>query len=393
MTSCRSRQDLLTRRDVEFICCRAMKQSILLLLWAIVIFDAGENGLRADEPTSGKVIVLDNDRTLEGDIELDGEQYRIRGAGWTTSIPIERVRKVCADKKEALTFLREKANREDPDERLKLARWCHLHGMRAEALEEVAAALEIRPGHAESKQLQHYFEQWARHEAESKNTPKPAVAAQVVTKPAPPPVSISADSMGVFVGRIQPILMNACARCHSSSENASGFHLERSYGIGFANRRAVQENLAAVLAQLHTSQPERSPLLVKSISAHGQTTDAPIKGRDVPAYRSLEDWVRLTLASNPHLQDVVKPPPTLIPEPPPRREARTQPELPAAQPAPVRKDVPVTTAPVLPEQARAVPVTTSPATTEAGPDAAPESEFDPSIFNRRMHPPRPKDRE
>ncbi len=375
---------VLTRCCGEFICVRAMKLSILLLLWAVAL-DAGANGLRADEPTRGKVLVLDNDRTLEGEIERDGDQYRIRRAVGVTCIPAERVSKVCADLKEALAFLRARANREDPDERLKLARWCHLHELRQEALEEVAEALAIRPDHAESKRLQHYLEQWARHEGASKNVAKPSTTAQK-TKPKATPVSISADSMGLFVGRIQPILMNACSRCHSSAENASAFHLERSNGIGLSNRRAVQENLAAVLAQLHTGQPERSPLLVKSVSAHGQTSDAPLKGRQVPAYRTLEDWVRLTLTNNPHLQDVLKPAPALMAAPPVRTELRTQPEPSPAPGAPVRKEVPVMTTPVQTDPARVVPVTTAPKVdpeTEAG--AVPESEFDPLLFNRQMH--------
>jgi hypothetical protein len=367
----------LTHHDSELIRCLAMKSSILLFLCAFVA---------AAEPTSGKVIVLDNDLTLEGDISLDGEQYIIRGAVGTTTIPVDRVRKVCADKKEALGYLREKTNPEDPDDRLKLARWCHVHGLREEALEEVKAALAIRPQHAESKQLLRYFEQWARHDAENKKSPKRAET-EAAKKPAAPAVSITADSMSVFVGRVQPILMNACARCHSSSDNTSGFRLERSHGIGVANRRAVQENLAAVLAQLHTTQAEHSPLLIKALSAHGLTTDAPLRSREIPAYRTLEDWVRLTLANNPQLQDVIKPPPVLTPAPSAATPAVSR-EVPKAAPA-------SETAP-----ARTVPVTASPTkpVAEAAEDQ-PESEFDPLIFNRQMHPAGPpaapphKDRE
>jgi hypothetical protein len=161
--------------------------------------------------------------------------------------------------------------------------------------------------------------------------------------------------------------MNACARCHSSADNTSAFRLERSHGIGLANRRAVQENLAAVLAQLHLSQAERSPFLIKSVSAHGATTEAPLRSREVPAYRTLEDWVRLTLANNPQLQDVIKPPPVMA----------------AAAPRETPKK-----AAIEEEPARTVPGSASPTKTAAEEAAAeqPESEYDPKIFNRKFHP-------
>src|SRR4051794_24534986 len=153
-----------------------MTPSILLLLCALGQADAPTDVSAG--PAIGKVVVLDNDRTLEGEIERDGDQYRVRRSVGVTFIPAERVRKVCNDMKEALAFLRQKANKEDPDERLKLARWCHLQGLREAALEEVTAALAIRPDHAESKRLRHYLEQWAKHDSENKAGPKAPALAQ-----------------------------------------------------------------------------------------------------------------------------------------------------------------------------------------------------------------------
>src|SRR4051812_40953973 len=78
------------------------------------------------EPKSGKVLVLDNDRTIEGDIDRLDDQYRVRRTVGITWVPADRVLKLCKDKPEALAFLRQHANLQDPDERLRLARWCHL---------------------------------------------------------------------------------------------------------------------------------------------------------------------------------------------------------------------------------------------------------------------------
>src|SRR2546423_461335 len=103
--------------------------------------------VRAEEPsaaqTTGKVLVLDTERTLEGDIERQGEQYRVRRTGTGTLgggevwVQRENVLRLCETREDAYQFLRARANLRDPDERLRLANWCHQHGLRRQAIEEV----------------------------------------------------------------------------------------------------------------------------------------------------------------------------------------------------------------------------------------------------------------
>src|SRR5207244_1246284 len=100
--------------------------------------------------------------------------------------------------------------------------------------------------------------------------------------------------------RVQPILMNACARCHLAE---GAFQLQRTASDGVVNRKAMQQNLAAVVTQLNLRQPEFSPLLVKAISAHGPTGEAPLRGRQAEAFHTLENWVRFTVANNPRLTE------------------------------------------------------------------------------------------
>src|SRR5215510_2445544 len=126
-----------------------MKTTFRLVLCALLA--AAGRAPRAagqEPPASGKVLVLDNDRTLEGEVERVGEQYRVRRSLGVTWVPAERVQRLCASKEDALAFLRRRANLADPDERLRLARWCHLQGLRDQALVEVKAAVELRPDHA-----------------------------------------------------------------------------------------------------------------------------------------------------------------------------------------------------------------------------------------------------
>src|SRR5262245_38883803 len=176
-----------------------MRTTFRLLLCGLVV-GGTVRAAGPDKPESGKVLILDNDRTLEGDIEKVGDQYRVRRALGITWVPADRVAGLCATKEKALAFLRHRTNLNDPDERLRLARWCHLQGLRDEALVEIRAAVELRPDHAESKRLLQYLEQSARYAEEAAKTPAASAPPARVESPA---IELSAEAMGLFASRVQ----------------------------------------------------------------------------------------------------------------------------------------------------------------------------------------------
>jgi hypothetical protein len=245
-------------------------------------------------PTKGKVLVLDNERTLEGDIERQGDQYRIRRSVGETWVAAEKVICLCATKEEAYVCLRGRANLDDPDERLRLAQWCHLQGLRDEALAEVTTAASLRPGHVETKRLLRSLERSA-----VAAPTKPAGEKKDAAAPAGPPIELTNDSLSLFITKVQPVLMNACASCHASGK-APTFKLVKAFDG--ANRKTVQANLAAVLAQVSPENGELSPLLIKAVSVHGDMVQPALKGRKSPPYQLLENWVHVTLANNPQLR-------------------------------------------------------------------------------------------
>ena len=351
----------LTHPAGQPIATPAMNTVFRLLLCGLVsLAPLTARAMAAVGPSGGKVVVLDNERTLEGDTERFGDRYRVSCNGGITWVPAERVLKVCASKEEAFAFLRRRANLADPDERLRLARWCHLRGLTEQALAEVKAAVALRPEHDESRRLLHYLEQPAR----SSETSPQAPPVPPLEKPV---VELSADSLSRFATHVQPILMNACARCHVSG-SAGNFRLQRTYAAGLINRRTSQQNLAAVLAQVNLRQPERSRLLVKAISAHGPGGEAPLRGRQAEAFKTLDDWVKQTVAENPSLAERVATPPRT----PPARQAAP----------PVRTEVPIVPS--------ATPAAQTPRPTPVSPAPArrtdPADDYDPDQFNRQAHP-------
>jgi hypothetical protein len=342
---------------------------------------APSRGERAEKPATGKVLVLDNERTLSGDIERVDDQYRIKRLIGETWVPASKALKLCNSLPEAYTFLRSRANLNDPDERLRLADWCRQHALTDQALAEAQAAAALldaqaadlrRPVDPRARRLVGYLLETKKRAAAPAAPPPPATAL--------PHVDVTADSLGVFVARIQPILMNACANCHTAGRGGS-FQLTRTYSSSLSNRQALDQNLAVALAHVNPREPQLSRLLTKAVSLHAPgMTAAPLSGRRGQAYRTLEKWVFETLASNPQLREAMPPAsasasaaPVLTLPPPPTHAAawgKERSESHTAQPSLPPKEE------VKPKSATA-------------PAQAPGSDpVDPDGFNRAYHPER-----
>jgi hypothetical protein len=267
------------------------------LVWTVSLLSPAEPPQPA---RTGKVLVLENENVLVGEIERLGDQYRVRRSLGETWVPANHALCLCSDMEAAYAFIRGRANLHDPDERLRLARWCRGNGLLAQAITEAKAALTLRPDHPESRRL------LALLELAAEAPPSVPVPPPAPEKPTPG-VDLTAECLGMFVTKVQPVLMNTCANCHTTA-HPGPFRLTRAYE-GLSTGKALQQNLAVVLAQVNFAQPQTSPLLTKAVSDHAHNGQAPLRGRQMAAYRTLEDWVRLTLENNPQLHEPQPPPP------------------------------------------------------------------------------------
>lgn len=238
---------------------------------------------------TGTVLVLDNDRTLEGEIERVGDQFRLRRGEAISWVPPQASAVLCADIGEAYLVLRQRANLRDPDERIRLAQWCVARGLKDDAIAEARGAMELRPDYPPARRMVRHLESMRQNEA--------AEAAKAAKGPAEPEMSTSlalemtAPSLGVFTTKVQPILMNACASCHATGRGGD-FKLARVYSGNNSNKRITQQNASSVMSQISPSQPLASPLLVKAVSVHGDQTQPALRGRQTEPFRILEAWVQ-----------------------------------------------------------------------------------------------------
>jgi hypothetical protein len=306
--------------------------------------------LFAEPPTHG-VLLLDNHHVLQGEIERVGDQYRVRRDGGSTIMPASRVLAELSSVDAAYKFLLARTDAKNVDARLKLARWCEAYGLHTQATAEAQAAAALAPGRAV---VQAAAEQIQNRPAAPPKPPGKLPNAMLAD--ASEPIECGPEAFKRYTAKVQPVLMNACASCHAANYTGK-FHLERTFVEGLSSRPATLRNLNVVLASLDRTRPAASPLLQKATTAHGGNALPPIRGRNAPAYKHLDEWVRLVL------EDAVSPS-----APEPKAEAASA------------------TVPAGPE-GKTEFGSTKPAKDE--PDA-PKDPFDPLIFNRQNHPDVPK---
>lgn len=254
------------------------------------------------EPVRGKVLLLDNDRILEGDIEKVNGQYRIRRSVGELWVPADRSKRLCKDLDDCYEVMKRQVNLKDADERLRLARWCQLNGLKDHALHEAKIALDMRPDHAESLNTVQMLQRFAISSSPALSKLPPTQAnpnrpqmAQRTT------LDVSSEAFATFSTRVQPVLMNTCISCHSHGKGGN-FQLIRVSDTGA--RTSAQTNLNAALEFINVEKSILSPFLIKSVVAHGGAAAAPLKGRQSAAFQTLQTWVDQMLEGNPHLKEI-----------------------------------------------------------------------------------------
>jgi len=320
----------------------------------------------AGPPAPNRVVVLDNENLIEGEVTRVDDGYEIhRPVGGDMSLPAKRVLAVVADRKAAFAVVAERANRRDADERLRLAKWCANNDLMDDALTEAQTAARMRPGFAAAEQFVRSLQSIAQVKPV---TPDPAVVRAHTETPAKdtvadmPAIDYNSESFPLFASKVNAVLMNSCATCHAR-EDIKAFRLNRLGG-----RTGATKNLMAALAQVNAANPAASPILVKAVTAHGSAAEAPFKTRTHPAYQTLETWVRVARAA----EGTPVPDPLL---PVPAVEPRKLPDL-----------GPETKGPIVPTAAKGDAFGQDNKTAPRSDPAQARDEFDPAIFNRQGKP-------
>ena len=281
--------------------------------------------LRADDlpaEAEEQVLILANESVLVGHIKREGNAYRVRRGAGETVIPADRVLRLCANRAEAYAYLRGRANLRDPDERLRLARWCMQHGLREQARAEADEALRLRPTAQEAQRL-------VRALAAPPRLASAAAPAAPASRPPPNPSAAEVDCgpevLQDFTLRVQPILMNSCGTgaCHGRADHA-GYTLVRPPPPGTFTAPLTRQNLARTLAWVDPDDSANSPLLRKALETLGGAAGPPLASKAATPSRTLEAWVLKAIP--PRRLDLTPPPSEPTPNPPPQGEPARPPD-------------------------------------------------------------------
>jgi hypothetical protein len=248
--------------------------------------------------SKGRVLLLKNGHAMEGDIEKFGSQMCVRRGSSEVWIAAERTARLCENWDDAFTYVRSLVKLDDPNDVVKLARWCHLHRLTDQALDQARLALELQPKHSEAKQMVMMLERMKKDPARKLPEPKPLTVPSI-PEPAPT-VDVTSESSIAFTTRVQAVLMNTCASCHATN-NGGKFKLDRVSDN--SQKAATQRNLAAVMPYIDLDRPAISPLLTRAITPHGGAAMPAIRDRSSKPFQLLQQWIDLTVARNPHLKD------------------------------------------------------------------------------------------
>jgi hypothetical protein len=343
------------------------------------------------------------------------------------------VQLVAAGKDEVYKFQLARVTPTDAAARLKLARWCMFGGLREQALQEAREVLKLEPGNPAARDMTRSLEESLRLFPEG----GPPAAAPKAAAPTPTPAvaepepEVAPEAAATFPARVQPVLANLCMDCHARPDYAGCFKLAKLTAGYDAGPQATRQNLRAVAAQLRKDNPGASPFLVKAATPHGGMKEPAFAGRHAGALRALEAWVYAAVGSQPAPAANPAPPPAATPAtaapvnplppapatglpavpappglPPAEPKLVAPPGLPAVPPPPglppaetgAKPAIPVIP-PADPDPKPAIPPAGEKGTPfgvdakplpPPGPDPANTGEavdeFDPSVFNRAVHP-------
>ena len=235
--------------------------------------------------------------------------------------PKKKVEKVFQSVQEVYKYKLERLAENDFDERLKLARWCLLQNMEAEAREQLNAILELNPKHLEAKAMLVSLDQTQVRLAMRKRDPgvQQTAAEQVRPPVEDKPGALDASvingakrGMGIsdlpvifdlppsqavkrsdeFARYVHEVLQKYCARCHNDRYEGD-FQLVQIKNKHDRTKEALRANLDATLRLIDRDNPARSELLASSLRPHGRgpNTRPIFQGSNDKAYQILAAWV------------------------------------------------------------------------------------------------------
>ncbi|MDR3637467.1 MAG: hypothetical protein P4L84_26925 [Isosphaeraceae bacterium] len=255
------------------------------------------------------VLLMSDGKVFRGKVSETAKGYLLKQKGNSLPLRRETVQGIFHTLDEAYRFQADHVPARDPDEQMKLARWCMTNNLTAEAKIHLKVVAALSPKSPAKRMLE------GIELAEARLTPKDTeiqrAGAEVpremnlgATKPArriglsaPPqifdlPQGLAVRRANDFAIYVQPVLQRTCAGCHNETY-AGEFQLIQIRSKHDRTPEVFRMNLDATLRLVDPENPGKSELLSSSLRPHGNgPRKRPIfLGSNDPDYRVLSTWV------------------------------------------------------------------------------------------------------
>lgn len=242
-----------------------------------------------------RLVLLKSGRMLTGQVIRNAGGYLIEQAGGHVQIPVEEVKCIVKDLREAYYKQRDSIVEPTPATHLALAHWCISYRLYDEAGDELKKCLKSDPENEEARRLLQRLT----------DTIRATLPAQIVD-PTPRKTAegflqhdveslggLSPEMAAQFTSRIQPLLLNKCgnARCHGTA-SSNKFQIVPSRVSGHGTRQGSERNLAEILRYIDTDNVAKSRLLSALQGAHGGKGTIFVGHSGTDQIKTLRTWVR-----------------------------------------------------------------------------------------------------
>ena len=274
---------------------------------------------------SHSVLLLSDGRTLEGSITAEGAEYVLRKHGGEIRFKKTQVVQAFRSMAEVYEYKRAQFLDDDPDEHLKLARWCLSQNMKAEAKAELQKVVAISPRSGEARAM---LSSLAATEARLASSTRvdtdvvqtggeavePAGPSRKLQRPGeldPETLRAARKEMGVsgwvifelppalavkradqYARTVHRVLQARCARCHNEKYEGA-FQLVEVKSRKDLTQPVLRNNLDATLQIIDKDNPARSELLSRALVPHGngQVKRPIFSGSNDPEFQIIAAWV------------------------------------------------------------------------------------------------------
>ena len=262
-----------------------------------------------------QALLLSNGKVVNGEIVEDAVAgtYRLRGHGGMVPYPRSMVLKAAGSIEELYQFQVARLPDGDPDERMKLARWCLTEKLRPQAKEQLEAIQAMCPNDAEAKRMLYNLAstngqaqvdagvrltsgEMTRDDAPASLDHRVVKKAQQRFNALPEildlPRAQAVKKANEFADYVQPVLQQSCARCHNEKYQGDFQLVEIKVKRDLTNSDIARANLDATLRLINPDDPARSELLSAGLVPHGGSKNAIFRGPNDRNYQVLATWAK-----------------------------------------------------------------------------------------------------